>query len=101
MRAQKFVRIAPTHFGFFEDVDWHLDALERSLDEAERWLEAQMKSAPPVEQLRAAFNGWMADQGLRAGLDTEAVQAFMLANPTGMSADGLLRYWKKWWTPSA
>jgi len=100
MRGQRFVRIAPTHFGFFEDVDWHLDALERSLDEAERWLEAQMKSTPTVEQLRAAFRSWMADEGSRAGLDTEAMRAFKLSNPTGMSADGLLRYWQKYRVPS-
>jgi glyoxylase-like metal-dependent hydrolase (beta-lactamase superfamily II) len=101
MREQKFARIAPTHFGFFEDVDWHLGTLERSLDEAERWLEAQMKSGPAVEELRAAFKGWMDHQRLRAGLDAEASQALMLANPTGMSADGLLRYWQKWWAFSA
>jgi glyoxylase-like metal-dependent hydrolase (beta-lactamase superfamily II) len=101
MRAQKFARIAPTHFGFFEDVDWHLGALERSLDEAESWLEAQMKSVPAIEQLRAAFDAWMERQALDAGMDGEALQAFLLANPTGMSADGLLRYWKKWRIPSA
>jgi hypothetical protein len=100
MRAQKFRRIAPTHFGFFEDVDWHWEALQRSLDEAEKWLEERMKSDLSVDDLRASFNNWMADEALRAGLDAEALQAFMLSNPTGMSADGLLRYWHKWRTPA-
>jgi glyoxylase-like metal-dependent hydrolase (beta-lactamase superfamily II) len=100
MRAQKFRRIIPTHFGFFEDVDWHWAALERALDVAEKWLEAQMKHEPTLEQLRSAFNAWMAEEAAQAGLDDEALQAFALSNPTGMSADGLLRYWQKWRTPS-
>jgi glyoxylase-like metal-dependent hydrolase (beta-lactamase superfamily II) len=96
MRAQKFLRIAPTHFGFFGDVNWHWGALEHSLDGAEKWLEGQMKSEPSLEELRASFNRWMADDASQAGLDAETLQAFMLSNPTGMSADGLLRYWQKW-----
>lgn len=100
MRAQEFRRIAPTHFGFFEDVEWHWEALQHSLDGAEKWLEGQMKSEPSLEELRASFNSWMADEASQAGLDAEALQAFTLSNPTGMSADGLLRYWNKWRTSS-
>jgi hypothetical protein len=29
------------------------------------------------------------------GLDEEVAEAYELANPPGMSADGLQRYWKK------
>jgi glyoxylase-like metal-dependent hydrolase (beta-lactamase superfamily II) len=100
MRAQKFRRIAPTHFGFFEDVDWHWGALQHSLDEAEKWLEEQMESERSLEDLRASFNRWMADEAARAGLDAEALHAFLLSNPTGMSVDGLLRYWYKWQMPA-
>jgi glyoxylase-like metal-dependent hydrolase (beta-lactamase superfamily II) len=95
MRAQKFRRLAPTHFGFFEDVGWHWDALLHSLDRAERWLEEQMQSEPSLEELRALFDGWMAGEASQAGLDEEALRALMLSNPTGMSADGMLRYWQK------
>ena len=34
-------------------------------------------------------------EGEQIGLDAEVVKAYELANPLGMSADGLLRYWKK------
>jgi glyoxylase-like metal-dependent hydrolase (beta-lactamase superfamily II) len=89
MRAQGFRRIALTHFGFFQDVDWHW----------EKWLEGQMKSELSLAELRASFKRWMADEAAQAGLDAEALRAFLLSNPTGMSADGLLRYWHKWRTP--
>jgi hypothetical protein len=37
----------------------------------------------------------MNQQGLEQGLSPEAVRAYELANPPGMSADGLQRYWRK------
>jgi hypothetical protein len=37
----------------------------------------------------------MNEQGVAQGLSADAVKAYDLANPLGMSADGLLRYWKK------
>jgi glyoxylase-like metal-dependent hydrolase (beta-lactamase superfamily II) len=99
MRAQKFRHIVPTHFGFFDDVEWHWKALEDALDRAERWIEREMRSEPGVEQLRAAFNDWMTEEAVQAGLNGEALEAFLLSNPTGMSADGLLRYWQKHQAP--
>ncbi len=95
LRAAGFARIAPTHFGIFDDADWQLTTLEAALDETERWLEQVMSAGPDVEALREAFDAWMEAQARAAGLSQDDVAAFALANPTGMSADGLMRYWKK------
>lgn len=96
-RLQKmgFKRIAPTHFGIFEDVEWHLQAILRNLDEVERWLLDTMPADPPIEILREQFIAMMEDQGRAAGLSEAEILAYRLANPLGMSADGLQRYWKK------
>jgi len=95
LRKQKFARIAPTHFGIYDDPDWQLRQVELALDSAERWLEQTMPSDPPVEELRAQFTAWTEEEGRQQGLSAEVVQAYTLANPPGMSADGLQRYWKK------
>lgn len=95
LHREPVARIAPTHFGVFDDPDWQLRAVEEGLNEAERWLETEMLAAPPIEQLRLDFAKWMTEQGRSTGLSADAVEAYDLANPTGMSADGLLRYWKK------
>ena len=95
LRKQKAAHIAPTHFGIFDDVDWHLREIEKGLDSAARWLDGVMRSAPPVEELRQSFTDWMMKEGEGVGLDAETVKVYELANPLGMSADGLLRYWKK------
>jgi len=95
LRKEKFARIAPTHFGIFDNPLWQLDEVEKGLVSASRWLEETMPSNPPIEELRKSFTDWMMAEGERIGLDDEVAKAYELANPLGMSADGLLRYWKK------
>ncbi|MBV6395717.1 MAG: hypothetical protein HFACDABA_01298 [Anaerolineales bacterium] len=95
LREQKFSRIAPTHFGIYDDPVWQLHEVEKNLDAAERWLKQTMPSDPPVEELRASFTAWMEEEARQQGLDADVIKAYELANPLGMSADGLQRYWKK------
>lgn len=95
LHVQKFSRIAPTHFGIYDDPDWQLREVEKALDSAERWLEQTMPADPPVEELRASFTAWMEQEARQQNLSADVVEAYTLANPLGMSADGLQRYWKK------
>lgn len=96
-----FKRIAPTHFGIFEDVDWHFKAINTALDDVETWLNTYMPAEPPIENLKESFLAWMDEQALRQGLDPRVVEAYQLSNPVGMSVDGLVRYWRKFRMPSA
>jgi glyoxylase-like metal-dependent hydrolase (beta-lactamase superfamily II) len=97
LRGEKFARIAPTHFGIYDDPEWQLREVEKGLDDAERWLEEVMSEdpAPPIEAMRQSFTEWMTEQGAELGLSDDVMASYQLANPPGMSADGLLRYWKK------
>jgi glyoxylase-like metal-dependent hydrolase (beta-lactamase superfamily II) len=95
LRALKFRRIAPTHFGIYSDPQWQLSTLERALNDVSTWLEEVMPAAPDIGDLRARFTAWMDDQAQAAGLTPDALAAYALANPLGMSADGLQRYWQK------
>jgi glyoxylase-like metal-dependent hydrolase (beta-lactamase superfamily II) len=98
LKREKFKKIAPTHFGIFDDPKWQLDTVEKDLDEAERWLENVMPAHLEIEVLRQQFTDWMNVQGLHQGLSADVVRAYELANPPGMSADGLQRYWNKYRT---
>lgn len=95
LRKQNMKWIAPTHFGMFDDVAWHLEEVDKGLNSASRWLEESMPSAPSIEEMRQSYTDWIVNEGKRNGLDEEVVRAYELANPLGMSADGLLRYWTK------
>ena len=95
LRSLKFTRMAPTHFGMFEDADWQLNELSLILSATEKWLEEIMPANPSVDVLREEFTGWMERQSREQELSEEVIQAYTLANPLGMGADGLMRYWKK------
>lgn len=95
LKQEKFNRIAPTHFGIYDDPDWQLNELEKDLDAVSRWLEEVMPADPAIEELREKFTAWMEEQAISSGLSELVVKAYEVANPVGMSADGLQRYWKK------
>jgi glyoxylase-like metal-dependent hydrolase (beta-lactamase superfamily II) len=88
-------RIAPTHFGIFDDPEWQLREVERELVETERWLEDVMRPGPDVEPLRQLFVDRMHAEAQELGLNSDAIRSYDLANPLEMSADGLFRYWHK------
>lgn len=100
LRSLGFKRIAPTHYGIFDDVDWHLNFLQSILEETEKWLEQIMPADPSIDELRAKYEAWMGDQSRQLKLDAETIRAYTLANPLGMGADGMMRYWKKVRNPS-
>lgn len=95
LKGVNFSRIAPTHFGIYEDVQWHLDKLDATLAGMEKWLETVMVRDPSIEELRAEFTQWMEEESRTENLSEDAVRAYSLSNPVAMSADGLMRYWIK------
>lgn len=95
LRSMRFSRIAPTHFGIFDDAQWQLQTLDETLTAMERWLEKVMAQEPTIEQLREELTRWMETEAREKNLSVETIRAYALSNPVGMSADGMMRYWKK------
>ncbi len=96
LRELDFARIAPTHFGIYNDSQAHLDRVDAALDAVEAWMEAVMPTATDVVTLRDQFAAWAREQMLQGGLPEEVVDTHETANPSWMSADGLWRYWRKY-----
>jgi glyoxylase-like metal-dependent hydrolase (beta-lactamase superfamily II) len=91
-----FNAIAPTHFGIFTDPDWHLDAIESSLDEIESWMEEFMPLGYDIQELNERFLHWTRERSLRDGLSLDQVEPYEVANPSWMSTYGISRYWRKY-----
>ena len=90
-----FSKIAPTHFGIFDDAAWHLQAVVQSLDEVQAWMETVMPSEPGVDELNRLFLAWTDEQSQLSGLPPATLQQYEIANPSWMSAQGIYRYWHK------
>jgi glyoxylase-like metal-dependent hydrolase (beta-lactamase superfamily II) len=98
LRAARFSRIAPTHFGIFDHAALHLDTLERTLNEVEEWMENTLPIVQEKEALHQPFAQWEVARCAAAGLDEDILHAYSLAMPLGMGADGIWRYWEKFRT---
>jgi glyoxylase-like metal-dependent hydrolase (beta-lactamase superfamily II) len=77
--------LAITHFGSFDDVATHLDAIQRSLE-----LAARRAKELTVEEFVAATAAEVATAG-----DAETVAAYTLGAPLDQTYAGLARYWRK------
>jgi glyoxylase-like metal-dependent hydrolase (beta-lactamase superfamily II) len=95
LRATPFRRIAPTHFGIFEDGKAHLEMLARGLDELEQFIEHVMPGDPPIEEVSARYQEWANQRYASHGITGETLEAWELANPSWMSPAGIQRYWRK------
>jgi glyoxylase-like metal-dependent hydrolase (beta-lactamase superfamily II) len=89
-------RVAPTHFGIYEDAESHWEMLKRGLDEVEEFMQHVLPSDPPVEVINDRFTEWTADRSRQQGLTEDEFAPYEAANPSWMSAAGMQRYWRKY-----
>ena len=95
MLATGCERIAPTHFGIFDDANAHLVMAGQFLDEVELWLERTMPGIQDAETLEVRYADYLQTQGLAAGLDELAINMYDRGDPINFAASGLFRYWQK------
>jgi glyoxylase-like metal-dependent hydrolase (beta-lactamase superfamily II) len=94
--AGGFERVAVTHFGIFDDAAEHLAAVKRKLTALEEWMQAWLPKNLEPEDLRHQLGLWERQQAESDGLAPERAREYEAANPVGMSADGVARYWRKY-----
>lgn len=92
---EDFQRIAPTHFGIYDDSDWHLNAVQQALDEVKNWIYETLPDDPPSENLKELFTEWSRKRSIQDGLTSEQYHAYQAVNPNSISSDGIRRYWYK------
>lgn len=93
-------RIIPTHFGIYQDVSWHLQAVLDALDDVEAWVENHMPQNPNLEDLRAQFTKFEHLRAQKYHVEQTTVDSQQITNPSFMSAAGIYRYWNKYRKPA-
>ena len=83
-----------THFGKHENPTELLNELEEALDNWANFIKPYYDANTPVSQIIPKFMKYTADAFKLKGLSTEEIQTYEYANPSWMSVNGLLRYWK-------
>lgn len=84
-----------THFGPFTNVEQHLDNLEQRLLSWAGWMKPHFEAGTSPDEIRPEFEAYALKELLDAGVSSDGLAKYNLANPSWMSVAGLLRYWKK------
>lgn len=100
MQATGCKKLAPTHFGLYENPEWHFEMLQRGLDEVERFMIETLPADPTVQAISDKFMQWTAARSKQEGLTEDEFAPYEAANPSWMSATGMQRYWKKYRMPA-
>ncbi len=95
IRALRPRRLYLTHFGAYEDVEAHLEALEGRLRAWADWVLARLKEGQDPEALVPRFEAYWGEDLRRAGVEGDLARLYALADPPYMNLQGLVRYWQK------
>jgi len=96
LKRASISKIAVTHFGIYDDITWHLNTVLDELDAAEEWMKKTLPQDLPISELRNEFVQWTLNRSRKLGINEDVLGSFEKANPSGMSADGIKRYWDKY-----
>lgn len=98
LRHANFKRMAPTHFGLYDDAPWHLAKMQRTLDTILEWTANEMTNAPTPEQFREKYVVLLNEIARADGYDDAQIQQYNDAAGGAALADGVYRYWNKYRT---
>lgn len=97
LRSLRAEEIYLSHFGFFTDVEEHLAGVECCLLEWAGWIRARLDRNEPKDTIVSEFGDYVTTGLIRAGLGAGELREYEIANPAWMNAQGLIRYWRKYW----
>lgn len=83
-----------THFADVDNVDQHLFDLEMMLDNWANWMKPYFDQGTNPDEIVPLFMEYTKNQLIEQGVNEEDRQRYEYANPSWMSVNGLLRYWK-------
>jgi len=84
-----------THFGLVEELSSHNEKLKQSLHSYSEFMKPHAAAGKTVPEVLPDFTAFVKDYLVSNGLTPENAAAYEAANPSDMSATGLLRYWFK------
>ncbi|HUH25309.1 MAG TPA: MBL fold metallo-hydrolase [Flavobacterium sp.] len=83
-----------THFAKHENPIELLNDLEKELDNWSTFIKPFYDAKTPTEEIIPKFMKFTSDAFKLKGLTEDEIQVYEYANPSWMSVNGLLRYWK-------
>jgi glyoxylase-like metal-dependent hydrolase (beta-lactamase superfamily II) len=95
LAREDLAAIYPTHYGRSEGVATHWTALRDLIAEATGFVHGMLRLGADRDTIVREYTAWMHDRAAAAGAGVASIGQSDLANPLGMSVDGISRYWHK------
>jgi len=95
LRGEGFSTIYPTHFGPLNEVREHLEALAALIDRSAEFVRTRIEDGLERDALAEEYLGWVRERAYAQSRSEEEFQRNEIVNPTSMSVDGIMRYWRK------
>ena len=93
--GEKFTAIYPTHFGRIEDVSWQLTELREIMHQAVEFVRDCLERGMDRDAIADRYVTWMHERAFDHGLSVGTINEYETSNPSRMSVDGIMRYWRK------
>lgn len=95
LRALRPRRVCPTHFGAFDDPDWHFDDLLLRLGNWTGWVEAKLEQGVEVAAIKDELRRRGDAEIIAATGAADLLVPYEVATAYGMTVDGMARYFRK------
>jgi len=95
LQNEDLATLYPTHFGPLKNVGEHLERVADLIDQSAAYVGRHMANGSDREALVRTYLDWVRERAVAQGLTDADFRRFELANPTTMSVDGIMRYWRK------
>ena len=93
--AGNFRQAYLTHFGVVQEVQDHLIRYREVLFGSAELVRAHLRNEAPREALHTHYALYEYERAQRHGVSSAVWEQYQVANPVGLSADGLALYWQK------
>ncbi len=90
-----FETIYPTHYGPVDDPGAHLAAVRQLVVETAEFVRQRMEKGLERDDIVREYMAWNRARASSHGVATDVLPRYESTNPSGMSVDGVLRYWHK------
>ena len=95
LRNLRAEEIYLSHFGRFTEVEEHLARLESCLLEWSAWIKTRLDKEKQQEDIVSEFSDYVTAGLAQAGLNSDELREYEIADPAWMNAQGLIRYWQR------
>lgn len=95
LRALRPRRVCPTHFGAFDDPNWHFDDLLLRLGNWTGWVEAKLEQGVDVATIKDELRRRGDAEIIAATGAADLLAPYEVATAYGMTVDGMARYFRK------